>query len=461
MRPAFRLPLLLLAAAVFAAEARALARDPHAFLDAQAAAGLERHGVPGVAYALIEDGTVTRIAAHGRMRAGDGAPVTQDTRFQVASLSKSVTATAILALVEEGRLELDAPVGRYLSRWQLPAGPWDPADVTLRRVLSHTAGLSVNAAPGTGYAYSGGGYTLLQLLIEEVTGERFADAMQRRVLAPLGMRAASFDPEPDDPRIARAHDAALHPIPNRRYTAQAAAGLHASVEDLARFVVANLGRHPLLAPETVAEMHRTVEVASGPSPFGLGFRVMAGGRLVGHSGANLGFRARMAFVPEQRAGLVVLTNAESGSDLVEDLFCIWDDAFAIGLLRGACEQSLRARASRIAAGRAFGTLALGAMLLAVIGLVTGRRGLRVPLGIGQKVTLIAVALASLSGALVCFTPLGARVFAGVVLEGRSFDYLSPSLRPLVASFFPILAALALWLLTGPVRSGRASRGTAR
>lgn len=487
--PAPLLRFLALVAVSCAGTAAARSLDPHGFLAAQAVAGLERHAVPGVAYAVIEEGVVTRIGGHGRVRAGGGAPVTKDTLFQVASLSKPVTATAILALVEAGRLDLDAPVGRYLSRWQLPAGPHDPDGVTVRRVLSHTAGLSlpfypgfapgtprpaleaslagsgdgtdglfVKAEPGAAYAYSGGGYTLLQLLVEEVTGERFDRAMERMVLGPLGMRSASFAPLEGAPRVAQAHDAALHPIANRRFSAQAAAGLHASVEDLARFVIANLDAHPVLAPETAARMQRRVEVASGPSPFGLGFHVQAGDRLVGHSGANLGFRARMAFVPEQRAGLVVLTNAESGADLVEDLFCAWDAAFAIGLLRGSCEQSLRARAVRVAAGRAFATIATGALLLALFGLATGRRALRVPLGTGRKLALVATALASFVWTGVCFTPLGAGLFAGVALEGRTLDYASPSLRPLIVSLFPVLAAVALWLLTGPVARGRPPRG---
>ena len=132
-----------------------------------------------------------------------GRPVDGDTVFQAASISKTLTAWGVMRLVEQGALELDAPVGRYLTRWQLPPSPYNHDGVTIRRLLSHTAGLSLHgypgiapeqplptleeslsgghpgaedvrvvSEPGTTYAYSGGGYTLLQLVVEEVTGEK-------------------------------------------------------------------------------------------------------------------------------------------------------------------------------------------------------------------------------------------------------------------------------------------------
>ena len=155
-------------------------------------------------------------------------PVTPDTVFQVGSISKPVTAWGVMRLVQQGKLDLDAPVDRYLTRWHLPPSPFDADGVTIRRLLSHSAGLNsqdyspiatrplpsleqslsgesggVNArrgsddvritmAPGQQHSYSNGGYTLLQLAIEEVTGEPFARYMQREVLDPLGMTHSSF-----------------------------------------------------------------------------------------------------------------------------------------------------------------------------------------------------------------------------------------------------------------------------
>ena len=154
-------------------------------------------------------------------------PVDRDTRFPLASMSKWFTAYAVLQLVPSGRLDLDAPIGSYLTQWQLPAGPFDAQQVTIRRLLSHTAGLTdglgfgdylpsesvpslpetlrhpqasadtavviaVGRPPGSGFQYSGGGYLMLQALLEDVTGIPFATWMQDSVFRPLGMHRATY-----------------------------------------------------------------------------------------------------------------------------------------------------------------------------------------------------------------------------------------------------------------------------
>jgi CubicO group peptidase (beta-lactamase class C family) len=176
-----------------------------------------------------------------------------------------------MRLVEAGTLDLDRPVAHYLTRWQWPSSPFNPREVTLRRMLSHTAGLSIpgyqgfapgqavqsleasltSAAdaghqplavifpPGQGWHYSGGGYTLLQLIVEHVTGQGFAAFAQRAVLDALGMRESRFDaPPPSLSPKAMAYDRTGAPTPEYRFTALAAAGLWTSAGDLARFVAA-------------------------------------------------------------------------------------------------------------------------------------------------------------------------------------------------------------------------------
>ena len=183
--------------------------------------------VPGVAVALVRDGQLTWSKGYGQADTARGVPVTPDTVFQVGSISKPVTAWGVMRLVQQGKLDLDAPVDRYLTRWHLPPAPFDADGVTIRRLLNHSAGLNsqdyspiatrplpsleqslsgesggVNArrgsddvritmTPGQQRSYSNGGYTLLQLAIEEVTGEPFARYMQREVLDPLGMTTAA------------------------------------------------------------------------------------------------------------------------------------------------------------------------------------------------------------------------------------------------------------------------------
>jgi CubicO group peptidase (beta-lactamase class C family) len=230
----------------------------------------EKRNRGNLALILIEDGREV-----GSFALSEGEPVDSDSVFQTASLGKWLTASGVMALVEKGRIDLDAPVSSYLSRWRLPDGEFDESGVTVRRLLSHTAGLGdelgydgfenardvqtleasltraadaspgksgevrLESEPGSGWQYSGGGYTLLQLIVEEVSGQPFASYMEKTVFAPLGMERTTFD-----------HDRALSlglaqnfrpdgtSEPFRRYTALAASSLFTSAGDLARFLEA-------------------------------------------------------------------------------------------------------------------------------------------------------------------------------------------------------------------------------
>ena len=294
-----------------------------------------------------------------------GTPVTPETVFQVASLSKPVTAWGVLRLVAQRKLALDAPVESYLTRWHLPPSEFDHAEVTLRRLLNHTAGLSLGGypgfdpseklptlkeslsgitggvgdvrvahLPGTRFRYSGGGYTLLQLIIEEVTGETFSAYMQSAVLAPLGMARSSFE-WPPALQAATAYREPGQPLPNYRFTALAAAGLYSTASDLGRFVAAGMAgpnREPpgrgLLSPRDVELMFTpTVEMDTSTGlGYGLGYgvRLLPGEiRMVSHSGGNRGWRARFAALPDRGEGIVILTNSDTGDGLTNDLLRFW------------------------------------------------------------------------------------------------------------------------------------------
>ena len=233
--------------------------------------------VPGVAVALVSDGRPTWSRGYGQADLARGVAVTPDTVFQVGSVSKSVSAWGVMRLVQQGKLDLGAPVERYLTRWHLPPSSFDAEGVTIGRLLNHSAGLNsqdyspiskrplpsleqslsgesggVNARrgtddvritmePGQQRSYSNGGYTLLQLAIEEVTGEPFARYMQREVLDPLGMTHSSFTWQEDlRAQTATGYDVAGRAVPRSALTEQAAGGLQTTANDLARFVV---GRH--------------------------------------------------------------------------------------------------------------------------------------------------------------------------------------------------------------------------
>ena len=330
--------------------------DAAAF-DQAAVAMLDEGNVGNVAYQLLSDGEV--ISEH---YLSIGEPVDGDTLFQVASLSKWLTAWGVMVLVERGELDLDAPVNGYLNRWTLPAGSFDDTGVTARRLLSHTAGLTdglgyagfppgtpiqpltesltlaadaspnadgrtmVGLEPGTTFAYSGGGYTLLQLLIEEVSGESFERFMQDNVFVPLGMLRTTFTPDlTTTDNMAVFYDMDGREAVHYRFTALAAASLYTSAADLSRFLQAHLpgqqgepiGRG-VLAPATLELMRAPQARQFGADIWGLGTMLFApdaqGNYVIGHDGNNepaINTTARIN--PATGDGIVIL---ETGADLL-------------------------------------------------------------------------------------------------------------------------------------------------
>jgi CubicO group peptidase (beta-lactamase class C family) len=338
-------------------------------LDREVQGWLSRSQVPGAAVALVRDGQVAWTAGYGQADPVRRVPVTAETVFQVGSISKPVTAWGVLRLVDKGLLDLDAPVQRYLTRWHLPASPHDPDEITVRRLLNHSAGLSqhgyaglpsdqplpslaeslaslrIIAKPGAGFLYSGGGYTVLQLVVEEVTGEAFATYMQREVLDPLGMTRSGFTWRDDLRPAAIGHDERVRSQPTLLFTEQAAAGLFTTASDLARFAAATMtgpqGQPPgrgVLSPSTVAEMISPVALADEVlaadvtrSPHqtnrGLGYAIDVypdGTAEVWHAGAiSTAWFAVFASLPERGEGIVILTNSIRGDRPIEPALNAW------------------------------------------------------------------------------------------------------------------------------------------
>jgi CubicO group peptidase (beta-lactamase class C family) len=192
--------------------------------------------VAGVSIAVIHDGKIEWARGFGVTRVG-GPAVTSDTLFQAASISKPVTAMAVLHLVESGKLDLDADVNQYLKTWKVPANSFtEKTKVTLRELLSHTAGMTVHGfpgyasdsarptvvqvlngekpantpailvdtIPGTNWRYSGGGFVVTQLLLQDVTGQPFPTLMHDIVLGPIGMTRSTYEQPLPQNRIAEA-----------------------------------------------------------------------------------------------------------------------------------------------------------------------------------------------------------------------------------------------------------------
>lgn len=300
-------------------------------------------------FTLIHDGSV-----HGVHTVSVGQAVDVNTVFQTASLSKWITAWGVMALVQTGKLDLDAPVSTYLTRWSLPESKFENNKVTARRLLSHTAGLTdglgyagfapdtavppleeslkrpdadpgvsgtivVGCEPGSEWRYSGGGYAILQLLIEEVSGESFEGFMQRVIFRPLGMVRSSYSWTPTSgSTLATSYDVDSKPSTHFRFSAVAATSLYTSASDVTRFVQAHLpgkngepmGRD-VLKPALITEMWRPHASKYWEDIWGLGTILYAGnnkgGFIVGHDGKNepaINTTARLN--PATGNGIVVL-----------------------------------------------------------------------------------------------------------------------------------------------------------
>jgi len=313
--------------------------------------------VPAIALALVEGGEIAREEHCGFADRAARAPLSSRHLFQAASLAKCLTAWAIARLWEQSRLDLDAPIESYLPRACLPPSSFEHSSITPRHVLGHTAGLSPSDIPGfapghaapalevraiapagSRFRYSGGGYALLALALEALTGERFAEHMARNVLEPLGMYRTTFDQNsPLADEAATGHDEQGGALPLYRYAAPAAAGLFSTAGDLALFATAHLdgprGEPPgrgLLAPRTIAMLGAPrvgTERADGLwAQYGLGYEVevLPGGRLLtGHHGINPGWRALLAIEPARRRAMVALANSDAATPVLDAVLAGW------------------------------------------------------------------------------------------------------------------------------------------
>jgi CubicO group peptidase (beta-lactamase class C family) len=317
--------------------------DPRAFT--QAAVSLINAGNrANSAFVLIEKGAVETEHYSANADAID-----RNTVFATASLSKWITAHAVMKLVEQGKLDLDRPVESYLTRWHLPTGAFDSRDVTARRLLSHTAGLtdglgfgdyrrderlptleealsaprastgrpaasiSVGIEPGTQFRYSGGGYLLLQLLVEEISGEQFEAFVTRELLRPLGMERSGYADLASTPNSAKSYDADGRPAPIFRYASNAATGFTSSAGDMVTWVLAEL--QPMagipLAKPTLDAMRRVEARSMGVDIWGLGTVLYApsaeGDVVFGHDGVNEpAISATVRINPTSRDAIIIL-----------------------------------------------------------------------------------------------------------------------------------------------------------
>jgi CubicO group peptidase (beta-lactamase class C family) len=316
---------------------------------------MDHSGTPGVSIAVIRDGVLDWAQGFGVAEAGVPGAITPETRFQAASISKPVAAMTVLRLVEDGRLDLDEDVNEKLTAWHVPEDEHTVVEkVTLRRILTHTAGLGVHGfpgyapgeplptvpqildgeraantdavrvseVPGTRWSYSGGGYTIAQQLVEDVTGHVFEDVARELVLAPIGMTHTMFhQPLLDELRsiAASGHHLDGSPIAGRYHTYPelAAAGMWTTPSDLAKLVIevseSHAGRSNRVLSQAMTREMLTPE--SGSNALGYGVH----GDAFGHGGSNEGFLSDLFMAIDGRGGAAIMTNGYGGEHLIPEI----------------------------------------------------------------------------------------------------------------------------------------------
>lgn len=348
------------------------AAKPLAALDAQAARAMKEFDVPGMAIAVVKDGRVVHAKGYGVRKLGEPGAVDADTLFGIASNTKAFTCAAISILAEESRLDWDDPVTKHLAEFQM-YDPWVTREVTLRDLVTHRAGLGLGQGdlmwwPATDftrreivrgirhlkpasslrsrYAYSNVMYVAAGEVVAEVSGRSWDEFLRERLFAPLGMSrsntsvAASRDNVAAPHLVVKGRPAPVAPM--QADNCGAAGAINSSAADMARWLrmlleCGRLGPRQgqgqaqeagcLLKPESIERMFSAQIPLATPDPpaglealrasfaaYGLGFalRDYRGRKLVSHTGGLPGYVSQVSLVPEERLGVVVLTNQEQG-----------------------------------------------------------------------------------------------------------------------------------------------------
>lgn len=319
---------------------------------------MKHYHVPGVSVAFLDHGQITWTRTYGFADVAAKTPVTPETLFQAASISKPVSALAMLRLVQDGKLSLDEDVNVKLRSWKVPENEFTKEQkVTLRRIVSHSAGLTVHgfpgyasdeavptiiqilngekpantapirvdALPGTLWRYSGGGYVVMQLLLTEVTGKPFPQLLHDLVLQPAGMTHSTYEqplPKSLTGAAATPYRSGGEPVNGgpHTYPEMAPARLWTTPSDLARLAIEVENEYAgksskILSQEMIGQM---LTPQKGDS--GLGFILQNSGAqlLFAHGGANEGYRCDLEAYAETGQGVAIMTNSDSGGGLAEE-----------------------------------------------------------------------------------------------------------------------------------------------
>ncbi len=312
---------------------------------------LKELGIPGVSIAVINEGQLEWAKGYGIADSSENRPVTTETMFLAGSISKPVAAIRAHQLAEEGVISLDSNVNKYLTSWKLPDNEFTEKEkVTTRRILNHTAGLTVwgfpgydkgdtipsvsevldgkgntdsvrvYKEPGESWMYSGGGYTIMQLMITDIERKSFPELMQSHVLDPLGITASTFEnplPQQYHPIAATGYRVNGNEVEGKWpiYPEMAAAGLWITPSQLILWAkeiqqIYQTQQNGLLKVNTVNEM-----LTPGMNDHGLGPALTE--HTFGHGGADEGFRADLVAWKEHPVAVVIMVNSDNGRIIQE------------------------------------------------------------------------------------------------------------------------------------------------
>jgi beta-lactamase class C len=330
-------------------------RIDYARLDGRLTRLMEDPAMVGLAVAVVENGEIRFAKGYG-VTAEGGEPITTSTIFRWASLSKGVAGDMVALLAAENRLSLYEPVARHAPSLRLPGGTEQVA--TVSDLLSHRLGLFSHAydskledgddprmlraslaglhnicPPGSCHAYQNVAFDAAAEIVERITGKSYAEAVQERLFAPLGMTTASFGREAlyRAPSWARPHRGGRGSTPievtEPYYRVPAAGGVNGSIGDLAVWMLGQMGEAPDILPAAVLDAVQSPRAATpgetgrrrkyreriGSTAYGLGWRILdyAGHRVVGHHGGVSGYRSAILFDPRLKAGVVLLWNSSA------------------------------------------------------------------------------------------------------------------------------------------------------
>ena len=300
--------------------------------------------IPGLSIAIIKDATLGWRRGFGVKDAASKEPVDNDTMFEAASMSKPVFAYVVMKLCEKGAMDLDTPLTRYTSD-RILEGDSRLDLITARHVLSHTSGfqnwrsekepLKIHFTPGEKFLYSGEGYSYLQSVVKQVTGEPIEPYMRANIFAPFGMSSSGYVwKDLFAKRMARPHDQSGRPTNNKKSTPESvtrygsAGALLSTPTDYAKFVIEIIDPKQSdafrLKRESIKEMLRPqVKIEGGqyPASWALGWQIFQNKNrdFIYHGGDNEGFHCCAVASVEGKSGFVAMTNGENGTEILKNL----------------------------------------------------------------------------------------------------------------------------------------------